>query len=1029
MASDGSVIIDTRMDTSGFDRGMKKSYQNLQREINKVENQLSKAYEKQKKFFAMGGAEFELTPEYKKALKEVERLETLVDKTYQKATVPMANLTELTPEYKKALKEVERLEKSLDNAYGRLRKFEKLGKDINSSQYKTIQYEISNIENRLELANEELEKLENSGSKLQINKNFKKLNDDLVKFVKELDIAKDRLENLESSKFQKNKTFASMEYDIENLKTKLTELKAEENKLFQNVGFKESSLAVESLKKAFEELGEKINTASKNISKFAGKSILNGFKKLGNSIKKFVSNMINLDKSTKRANYSMLKMLGTSVLFSTVFRAISAVANGFKDGMNNLVQYSDEANLALSALKSSLTQLKNSFATAFSPILSVVGPILVSFINLISRAVTAVSAFFSALSGKSTYIKAVSLQEDYAASLKDTSKNADSAKKSLNNYLSGLDELNVHSQDSEGGSSDFSISPENMFKEEEIPFPIASFAEKVKDVFDNIKKLFEEKDWDGLGLYIADLLNKGLQYIYDVLNWENVKEKVVPFIEGFTEFFNYFVIGFDWELLGRTIGTGINTIINTLNLLIEGINWKLLGGSFADGVNGLFSEVNWENLGNFLGNKFMIAWDMFRGFVYKLDYSEIGLSIAEGINGFLENIDLGEMVDSLSRFAVGLLETLTITIQNTNWELVGQQISEALKSIDWLGIAKGLWDAGTALIGGILDAFGELPAPVQLVIDLLAGFLVSSGLQGIVSFITSKLLPIIGNVIAFISGNGGVIGAVKSVASLLGTGGMLPLAVGGAVAALLLLIQNWDEVKAVMTAFDDFLQNVFAIDWTESFGALGEVFNAFSFILSDLWNNGIKKTFTGIIDFITGIFTGNWTKAWNGIKDIFSGVLNAIKTTTFSEFNIIIGAVNGLINAIEQGLNGVINLINGLSFDIPEWVPVFGGKKFSLNIPNITVPRIPYLATGAVIPPNAPFLAMLGDQKHGNNIEAPEDLIRKIVREETSGVSELIPYLEEIIRYTRETAEKEFPGERELVKVYDARKARNGYAF
>ena len=75
---------------------------------------------------------------------------------------------------------------------------------------------------------------------------------------------------------------------------------------------------------------------------------------------------------------------------------------------------------------------------------------------------------------------------------------------------------------------------------------------------------------------------------------------------------------------------------------------------------------------------------------------------------------------------------------------------------------------------------------------------------------------------------------------------------------------------------------------------------------------------------------------------------------------------------------------------------------------------------------------MLGDQRHGNNIEAPEDLIRKIVREETSGVSELIPYLEEIIRYTRETAERELGVSidgRELVSAYDARKERNGFAF
>lgn len=70
---------------------------------------------------------------------------------------------------------------------------------------------------------------------------------------------------------------------------------------------------------------------------------------------------------------------------------------------------------------------------------------------------------------------------------------------------------------------------------------------------------------------------------------------------------------------------------------------------------------------------------------------------------------------------------------------------------------------------------------------------------------------------------------------------------------------------------------------------------------------------------------------------------------------------------------------------IPDWVPFIGGESFGFNLPNISAPQIPYLASGAVIPPNAPFMAVLGDQKRGNNIEAPEELIRRIVREESGG--------------------------------------------
>ena len=136
---------------------------------------------------------------------------------------------------------------------------------------------------------------------------------------------------------------------------------------------------------------------------------------------------------------------------------------------------------------------------------------------------------------------------------------------------------------------------------------------------------------------------------------------------------------------------------------------------------------------------------------------------------------------------------------------------------------------------------------------------------------------------------------------------------------------------------------------------------SFGFI-TDLFS-GFLKILTGVIDVITGVFTGNWRKAWEGVKDIFKGIINSISST------------------IEYFVNHAINLINGLTGGINKITGIVGIPE----IPKIPELHIPKLATGAVIPPNAPFMAMLGDQKHGNNIEAPEYLIRKIVREETGG--------------------------------------------
>ena len=132
----------------------------------------------------------------------------------------------------------------------------------------------------------------------------------------------------------------------------------------------------------------------------------------------------------------------------------------------------------------------------------------------------------------------------------------------------------------------------------------------------------------------------------------------------------------------------------------------------------------------------------------------------------------------------------------------------------------------------------------------------------------------------------------------------------------------------------------------------------------------------GVLDFVVGVFTGDWSRAWEGVKNIFKGLWNGIVTI-----------LEGAVNLIIRGINWLISQLNKINFTIPDWVPAIGGKSVGINISAVREISIPRLATGAVIPPNREFMAVLGDQKHGNNIEAPEDLIRKIVREEAGGVT------------------------------------------
>lgn len=197
-----------------------------------------------------------------------------------------------------------------------------------------------------------------------------------------------------------------------------------------------------------------------------------------------------------------------------------------------------------------------------------------------------------------------------------------------------------------------------------------------------------------------------------------------------------------------------------------------------------------------------------------------------------------------------------------------------------------------------------------------------------------------------------------------------------------------NAVGAVIDGIRDWLNGL--LDWIDNKtnGKLKPLIIGIKAIVTAVFGNikqtvgnvidDIKTIFSGLIKFISGVFSGDFDRAWEGIKDIFKGIWNTI-----------IDLLNGAINIIIKGLNWLIKQMNKISFDVPSWVPFVGGKSIGVNISYISENVLPRLAKGAVIPANDEFLAVLGDQTHGNNIEAPEGLIRKIVREESGGSGEV----------------------------------------
>ena len=326
---------------------------------------------------------------------------------------------------------------------------------------------------------------------------------------------------------------------------------------------------------------------------------------------------------------------------------------------------------------------------------------------------------------------------------------------------------------------------------------------------------------------------------------------------------------------------------------------------------------------------------------------------------------------SLPPNSAGSIDSLFPDIKNQlaleKWKILLTELSELGTTVKGDEIGRISGDVSTA-IGSLTEKLASATAAID---SQKAAMDAWNGVSSIASSTTTAF------------------GSAMDIASLKAQ--LITLVIAAIIAIIAYLIANWDAVCAKakevwtaiqekLSAFDEFLKNIFAKDFTEQFGAFGAVLNVFFDSVEGVWN-AIKKVFGGIVDFVKNVFAGNWSAAWDSIVQIFTGIWEGIVGYFKPPLNAIIGFINGLISAIVNAVNFVIRAVNKLSIDIPNW-DIFGslaGKTFGLNIPLVSGCEIPYLAKGAVLPANRPFMAIVGDQRHGTNVEAPLATIQEAV--------------------------------------------------
>ena len=246
------------------------------------------------------------------------------------------------------------------------------------------------------------------------------------------------------------------------------------------------------------------------------------------------------------------------------------------------------------------------------------------------------------------------------------------------------------------------------------------------------------------------------------------------------------------------------------------------------------------------------------------------------------------------------------------------------------------------------------------------------------------------------------------------TGAWIPLLIAAIAAVVVWIVAKWTSIKerisktisSIDAAFEQFLANVeegvaAAVDWViEKWTAVKDWF-------SGLWEkvssgavaawDGIKSAFESVPEW----FQGKFRDAWQKVKDVFStggriwsGIKEGIENTFRTVVNAIIRGMNTIIAVPFNKINSMLNTIRNASFlGISPFQNMWGVNP-------LPVPQIPMLARGAVIPANRQFLAVLGDQRNGNNLEAPESLLRQIVREEAGGAGSRYEFIARLDRRT-----------------------------
>lgn len=660
-----------------------------------------------------------------------------------------------------------------------------------------------------------------------------------------------------------------------------------------------------------------------------------------------------------------------------VFNLISA-------GLRKTTEWMGSAALSSATLRAALGNLQGAASTAAAPLLQAILPALTAIANAAATAFYYIAQLVSFLTGKS-----IGASQGAAKAMGKYAKAAKSAGSAADGALAKFDELDVLDKNSGGGAG--AITPNYDFNTDN-PF------------LDEILQAIKDGDWYGVGQLIGEKLRDSL----NAIPWPDIQDKARAWATNIANCINGFIeVPGLWEAIGHTVAQGLNTALIFADTLMQGIHWDSLGAGLARGITTAVAELDWPLLGRVLTDGMRAAILTLYSFVQTYTgWADLGNSIAACINSAIANIPWMEAGLGLSGFVVGLLHTLIATVQGTDWTALGQNIVSMVSAIDWVGLFSAMGTLAIDVlqaINGILDQvdWGVVGQKIMECIEAVDWAGILSQLGEIINNNWPLLLAILGaallpQISTFILST--VLGTVLNalavfIASVVASIGLWPLLLVAAVSVILAAIietlrKHGDDIRAGVDKFGETIADIIRSAGEKVKEIWNGLWLTVKLIGMQLWEDitqGWNDFWTNIgtaLDSAAADIQQGWNDAWTAVSDFVSDIWEGITDTIETAINGIIGLVNGMISAIVDGVNGVIGVLNGFGFDVPEWAQdKLGVERVGFNIDPITAPQIPYLAQGAVIPANHEFLAVLGDQTNGTNIEAPLATIQQALAE------------------------------------------------